>query len=59
MPAEFDPALLKNGVRGKYYVRIQESSNVVLLAPDVLEEFHTSEAVNEALRGIMKARKAA
>lgn len=58
-PAEFDPALLKNGVRGKYYARLQEGSNVALLAPDVAAEFRTSDAVNEALRGVIQARKAA
>ena len=38
------------GVRGKYYDRYMEGSNVVLLAPDVAESFHDSETVNEALR---------
>ncbi len=38
------------GVRGRYYDRYMEGSNVVLLAPDVAESFHDSETVNEALR---------
>ena len=37
-------------VRGKYYERYMQSRNVVLLAPDVAEVFHDSEAVNAALR---------
>lgn len=38
------------GVRGKYYERYQEGTNVVLLAPDVAEVFHDSLSVNAALR---------
>jgi hypothetical protein len=37
-------------VRGKYYERYSQGSNVVLLAPDVAEVFHDSESVNKALR---------
>lgn len=39
-----------DGVRGKYYERYMEGSNVILLAPDIAESFHDSETVNEALR---------
>jgi len=38
------------GVRGKYYARIQDGTNVVLIAPDLMEAFPDSEAVNDALR---------
>jgi hypothetical protein len=38
------------GVRGKYYNRMQEGTNIVLLAPDLMESFPNSEAVNDALR---------
>lgn len=37
-------------VRGRYYERYQEGSNVVLLDPDVAQVFRDSEAVNRALR---------
>ncbi|MEO6260368.1 MAG: hypothetical protein ABIP63_08440 [Thermoanaerobaculia bacterium] len=37
-------------VRGKYYERYMQGSNVVLLAPDVAEAFHDSKTVNSALR---------
>ncbi|HBL32041.1 MAG TPA: hypothetical protein DD490_34900 [Acidobacteria bacterium] len=48
-----------NAVRGKYYERYQQGSNVVLLEPDVALAFPTSEAVNEALRALMMiARRA-
>ena len=51
---EYDETLLKNGVRGKYVQRYQAGTNVVLLAPDVAAAFPTAEAVNEALRLLMK-----
>ncbi|MEO8217009.1 MAG: hypothetical protein ABI718_07995 [Acidobacteriota bacterium] len=37
-------------VRGKYYERYIQGSNVILLAPDVAEVFRDSESVNKALR---------
>jgi hypothetical protein len=37
-------------VRGKYYQRYQEGTNVVLLDPDVAQAFKDSESVNRALR---------
>ena len=45
-----EQAAAPGGVRGKYYERYVEGSNVVLLAPDVAEIFHDSETVNRALR---------
>lgn len=54
---EYDETLLKNGVRGKYTQRYQAGTNVVLLAPDVAAVFPTAEAVNEALRLLMKVAK--
>lgn len=47
MRAEYD---LRGGVRGKYYQRYQEGTNIVLLEPDVAKVFHDSETVNIALR---------
>jgi len=37
-------------VRGKYYGRYQQGTNVILLDPDVAEAFKDSESVNRALR---------
>jgi|GEM_PF-1199068 len=37
-------------VRGKYYERYQQGTNVVLLDPDVAQTFKDSESVNRALR---------
>jgi hypothetical protein len=45
-------------VRGKYAKRIRESSNVVVLKPEVAEAFPNEEAVNEALLSLLEiARK--
>jgi hypothetical protein len=43
-----------DGVRGKYAARFAEGSNVVVLSPDVAEIFPDSEAVNEALRTLVR-----
>ena len=45
---------LGKGVRGKYFAAYQKGSNLVLLSPDVAKAFPTSEAVNEALRGLLQ-----
>lgn len=52
---EYDlKTLLKDGVRGKYADRYREGTNLVLLAPDVARAFPTEEAVNEALRMVIR-----
>jgi hypothetical protein len=49
------PALdFSKGIRGKHYARVQQGTNIVLIAPDLLETFPDSEAVNEALRSLKK-----
>jgi hypothetical protein len=55
---EYDlKTLLKGGVQGKYADRYREGTNLVLLAPDVARAFPTEEAVNEALRLVMRMAK--
>lgn len=49
MRAEYD---FSGAVRGKYYQRYLESTNVVVLDPDVAKRFKNSTAVNEALRSL-------
>ena len=52
---EYDlKTLLKGGVQGKYADRYKEGTNLVLLAPDVARAFPTEDAVNEALRLVMR-----
>ena len=49
MRPEYD---FTGAVRGKYFERFQQGSNLVLLDPDVAAAFPTSAAVNEALRSL-------
>lgn len=51
---EYDLAVLKGGVRGKYAKRFQEGTNVVLLSPDVAPFFPNEESVNSALRSLVR-----
>ena len=57
---EYDFAELAERARieGREY-QGQLSGRLIRLAPDVSEAFHTSEEVNEALRQIIKDKKAA
>ncbi len=38
------------GVRGKYYERYRQGTNIVLLEPDLAKVFRDSAVVNQALR---------
>jgi hypothetical protein len=49
--------VFSGGVRGKYYRRYMESSNVVVLEPDVHRRFRNSSAVSEALRSLIRAER--
>jgi ribosomal 50S subunit-associated protein YjgA (DUF615 family) len=42
------------GVRSKYSNRLKQGTNIVVLAPDLLDTFPDSESVNEALRSLKK-----
>jgi hypothetical protein len=48
------PLDLSKAVRGKYYDRVQEGTNIILLAPDLIDTFPDSNAVNQALRSLKK-----
>jgi hypothetical protein len=39
--------------RGKYYRQYRESSNIIVLEPDIANVFKNSEAVNAALRAML------
>jgi hypothetical protein len=54
MLGEYD---FSKGVRGKYAKRYAEGTNVVILSPDVAKVFPNSEAVNEALRVLVKVAR--
>ncbi|HEX8735910.1 MAG TPA: hypothetical protein VF721_11330 [Pyrinomonadaceae bacterium] len=54
MRPEYDLSQLKGRVRGKYVERYRAGTNLVLLDSDVQAAFPDAEAVNEALRMLMK-----
>jgi hypothetical protein len=58
MRSEYDFASMKGGVRGKYVERVREGTNIVLIEPEVVEAFPTEQAVNEALKGVLRTAQA-
>ncbi len=55
MRDEYD---IRGGMRGKYYERYRQGTNIVLLEEDVAAIFHNSQSVNRALRMLIElARK--
>jgi len=56
--AEYKLSDLGELVRGKYAKRIRESTNVVLLDPQVAKAFPNDAAVNSALRGLIQSTRA-
>ena len=50
---------LGKGVRGKHFAAYSKGSNVVLISPDLTAVFPTAEAVNEALRSLVKVAERA
>jgi hypothetical protein len=56
---EYDFSQMTIDVERTQRFRAQARANMIRLAPDVAEAFPTSEAVNEALRQILREKKAA
>lgn len=56
MREEYD---FSEGVRGKYADRVGDVTKLVVLEPDVAREFPTAEAVNEALRSVVRKKEQA
>ncbi|MBO6558773.1 MAG: hypothetical protein JJ957_20000 [Pseudomonadales bacterium] len=54
MRDEYDISSLGKPVRGKYAARYKKGTNVVVIEPDLAEKFPTTEAVNKALRDLLK-----
>src|SRR5712692_10947713 len=55
MRPEYD---FSGAVRGKYYERYRQGTNVVLLDPDIAAVFRDSAAVNDTLRLLVSLAKA-
>ena len=54
---EYDLSKLRGGVRGKYYRRFSEGTNLVLLDPDIADAFPNAKAVNDALRVLVSVAR--
>ncbi len=57
MRPEYDFSKLQGRVRGKYVERYRAGTNLVLLEPDVAAAFPDAQAVNDALRLLLKVAK--
>jgi hypothetical protein len=54
---EYDLSKLRGGVRGKHFKQYKAGTNLALLEPDVRAAFPTDDAVNEALRSVVRKKK--
>lgn len=54
---EYDFRAMKGAVRGKYARAMRAGANIALLEPEVAKAFPTDEAVNEALRTVLRVLK--
>ncbi len=54
---EYKKKDLGHGIRGKYYKDYTSGTNLVLLSPDVAAVFTNDQAVNDALRALIKNAK--
>lgn len=52
--SEYTADFFKNPARGKYAAKLAQSSNIVVLEPDVAQAFPNGQAVNQALRQILQ-----
>ena len=54
---EYDLSKMTIVPKGRYTPHRRAGKNVILLAPDIVQVFPTDEAVNEALRLVMRIAK--
>ena len=54
---EYDLTTLPRPVRGKYFKRATAGTNLVLIEPDVASVFPNGEAINDALRGLIRTEE--
>lgn len=51
---DYEPSLIRKGVRGKYADRYKAGVKLVMLAPDVAAAFPNAVPVNHALRLLLR-----
>jgi hypothetical protein len=54
---EYTREELGEGARGKYFKEYSKGTNLVLLSPDVAAAFKNENAVNDALRALLKVAR--
>ena len=54
---ELDAAFFENAEVGKYYFEMMRGSNVVRIAPDLIEQFPNEQRVNDTLRLLAGLRR--
>ena len=54
---DYDPSLIRKGVRGKHADRYKAGVKLVMLAPDVAAAFPDAKSVNDALRLLLQLAK--
>ena len=57
MRPEYSREELGEGIRGKYHTEYLKGTNLVLLSPDVAAAFKDENAINEALRALLKVAR--
>lgn len=57
MRAEYKRSDFAKLERGKFYAEVAKGTTVVILSPSVAKAFPTSQAVNEALSGLLALSK--
>jgi hypothetical protein len=57
MRSAYSPDLIKSGIRGKFVRRYREGTNIVLIDPDLREQFPDSESVNKDLRECLEKQR--
>ena len=53
----YDFGSMPGGVRGKYFRKYREGTNLVLLDPELAKVFSTDASVNEALGAVLEMTK--
>lgn len=56
MRAEYDFSKMKGLERGRYYERYKAGTNLILIEPEIFAVFPNREAVNNALRSLIRAK---
>lgn len=54
---ELDDAFFESAAVGRHYFEAMRGSNVVRIAPELLDQFPTERSVNDALRSLAELRR--